>query len=769
MSSSHLLHQDSTTDKDSATKPTLPVLQISTDRSWSSGWAQGAVENMIMGSDGREQKEQQDENDNDEDSYFGVLDKYCNSDDDPTSPSTASPTSPFSGRKDFWAAQPPTPPVTSSSRRLDRHQQQQRDPFAVQSPSRRAAAPLRNTPAPAQSTDLTASTALLSPASSTTNSPMMTASAKFSNYLQSGAARGSRESFTLHDSPSSTNVGTNSTPRSYSKRPLPVPPSSTTTTTSPASNSFSTSESPSVSVASTSTRSSFLSLNHSTPDLREIRPEPPQKDTTRRMLGNAHNDTNTTTNNNNNSPYAGNKNNSSSTSHLPPMLGDTHLSDSLTSFSAVVEASMERRRNASVSSGGSSTLADINPYADNATAGAASLLSTPSNNSHGYHSNSNDSTGQGHSTSSSTSNKSSSRPSQLNYLTNGRSKDRAAGSNQQHLYHHQVQNNSVTSLSRGQHQSQSEDQSHYRQQQRHQHQHQQQSNSSRPYDGSSLPHYSSSSPALYSPSANGGGATPSEMLSNRLNSSRMRSHSQGSISTTSSTTNNNNNNNNSNPYQYQHQLQQNPHQRHYGAVKSAIIKTPIARARAREAKGSRKVIFGDIITIVTIERSETPPPPVSNPGSDKDKKKKAAAAAKKKAKKGGDKSGPHPDPEYDEEYYNQPYTPVPADVLITQAPWIGNPNYDEEKQNSKFYYEDDAIEYEYDDYEYEAPFDIRSGPGDEDDEDDGEEDEDEEDEDSVRGHAWGNGIAGGGATGVGKKKGGGMFKFKKAVNRLLRN
>lgn len=199
------------------------------------------------------------------------------------------------------------------------------------------------------------------------------------------------------------------------------------------------------------------------------------------------------------------------------------------------------------------------------------------------------------------------------------------------------------------------------------------------------------------------------------------------------------------------------------------MKTPIARARAREAKGPRKVVFGDMITIVTIERPETPPPPVSSPGSDKDKekKKKALAAAKKKAKKNGDKTGPHPDPEYDEEYFNQPYTPVPADVLVTQAPWIGNPNYDEEKQNSKFYYEDDAADYEYDDgYEYEAPFDIRSGPGDEDDEEDDEDEDD--DDDSVKGRSWGNGIAGGGAAGA-KKKGGGMFKFKKAVNRLLRN
>ncbi|KAI1315737.1 hypothetical protein EDD11_000387 [Mortierella claussenii] len=53
-----------------------------------------------------------------EESYFGdILDKYCNSDEDPTSPMTASPTSPFStapGWKAFQSAQPPTPPVSRS-------------------------------------------------------------------------------------------------------------------------------------------------------------------------------------------------------------------------------------------------------------------------------------------------------------------------------------------------------------------------------------------------------------------------------------------------------------------------------------------------------------------------------------------------------------------------------------------------------------------------------------------------------------------------------
>ncbi|KAG0379512.1 hypothetical protein BGX24_000110 [Mortierella sp. AD032] len=217
----------------------------------------------------------------------------------------------------------------------------------------------------------------------------------------------------------------------------------------------------------------------------------------------------------------------------------------------------------------------------------------------------------------------------------------------------------------------------------------------------------------------------------------------------------------------------NPHQRHYGAVKSAIMKTPIARARAREAKGPRKVIFGDMITIVTIDRPDSPPPAPLSPGSEKEKKKAAAALAKKKkSKKNGNQAGPHPDPEYDEDYYSIPYTPIPAEVLVTQAPWIGNPNYDEEKQNSKFYYDDDAsAEYEYDDYEYEAPFDIRSGPGDEDEEDEEEYEEDEEEDEGAGSRAWGNGIVGGGVGAQVKKKasGGGMFKFKKAVNRLLRN
>ncbi|KAG0266700.1 hypothetical protein BGZ95_003017, partial [Linnemannia exigua] len=197
-----------------------------------------------------------------------------------------------------------------------------------------------------------------------------------------------------------------------------------------------------------------------------------------------------------------------------------------------------------------------------------------------------------------------------------------------------------------------------------------------------------------------------------------------------------------------------------GSLKSALLKTPIARARAKEAKGPRKVVFGEMITIVTIERTPTPPPVAP---MDKKAKKKLLQSKKASAK---DNKGQTQnfDPEYDAKYYDAPYTPTPAEVVITTAPWVGNPNWDEERQNSKFYYEDDT-DYEYDDYEYEAPHDsdIRLGP-----EDDEEEDEDEdEDDDEYQARPWGRGIAGpGGAL---PKKKGGMFKFKRAVDRLLRN
>ncbi|KAF9436909.1 hypothetical protein BGZ76_002573 [Entomortierella beljakovae] len=218
--------------------------------------------------------------------------------------------------------------------------------------------------------------------------------------------------------------------------------------------------------------------------------------------------------------------------------------------------------------------------------------------------------------------------------------------------------------------------------------------------------------------------TPSEMLSRRFDH-RLRSPSMGSISSAS---------------KYSASLP---------GVKSALVKNPIAHSQSKEMD-DRKVNFGDMITIVTVERAESPPPP-----SPEEVKK-----YKKKFKKGS-KTGPHPDPEYNDAFYSTPYTPVPAEVVITQVPWIDNPNYDEEKQNSKFYYEDEYDEDE-GDHEYNAAQSIPWSPIEED-----EEEEDEEDDEfSTGGRMWGNGIAGGANS---EKKKGGLFKFKRAVNRLLRN
>ncbi|KAG0213960.1 hypothetical protein BGX28_003138 [Mortierella sp. GBA30] len=205
-------------------------------------------------------------------------------------------------------------------------------------------------------------------------------------------------------------------------------------------------------------------------------------------------------------------------------------------------------------------------------------------------------------------------------------------------------------------------------------------------------------------------------------------------------------------------------------LKSALVKTPIARARAKEAHGPRKVIFGDMITIVTVERAETPPPP---PVLDKKARKKLLQAKKNASMKEGKKGSSPPqsfDPEYDAAYYNKPYFSTPAEVVVTQAPWIGNPNYDEEKANSKFYYDDDYEYDEDDEYGYDTPYesDLRLGPEDDDDDDEDEdEDEEDEDEEEYGARAWGHGIAGpGGAL---PKKKGGMFKFKRAVNKLFLN
>ncbi|KAF9285211.1 hypothetical protein BGZ68_004040, partial [Mortierella alpina] len=255
--------------------------------------------------------------------------------------------------------------------------------------------------------------------------------------------------------------------------------------------------------------------------------------------------------------------------------------------------------------------------------------------------------------------------------------------------------------------------------------------------------------SVYSATASPAPPAPSRGSSQQqppLVGERSRSYSHGAVSATSSS------------------MQHGYSSSSRGGLKPTLVKTPIARARAKEAHGPRKVLFGDMITIVSIERAETPPPP---PVLDKKARKKLLQAKKNAAAKEG-KGGQiqNFDPEYDAAYYNAPYTPTPAEVVVTLAPWIGNPNYDEEKANSKFYYDD---EYDYDDedeYEYDTAYesDIRLGPED-DDEDD--EDEDDEDDDEYASRSWGHGIAGPGGS-LPKKKGG-MFKFKRAVNKLFLN
>ncbi|KAG0267078.1 hypothetical protein BG011_009150 [Mortierella polycephala] len=222
--------------------------------------------------------------------------------------------------------------------------------------------------------------------------------------------------------------------------------------------------------------------------------------------------------------------------------------------------------------------------------------------------------------------------------------------------------------------------------------------------------------------------TPTEMLSRRFEEST-RPMSQGSLVNTSASRR-----------QHQQQKEYDPL-----GLKPAFMHTPFVHTRAKGHYDSRKVFFGDMITVVSIERPETPPPLTT------DKKK-----AKKKSKKSSSRKGPRHDPEYDSDYYNEPYTPEPAEVIVKPAPWIGNPNYDEEQQNSSFYDESDPG-YEYD-YEYEAPSDDTRLEAEDSAEDDLDENEDK---------PWGSDISSEGRSHP--KKRGGLFKFKRAVNRLLRN
>ncbi|KAG0014573.1 hypothetical protein BGZ81_000374 [Podila clonocystis] len=629
----------------SSSSPSLPLLQISVDKN--SGQAK-----------------------DEEDSYFGdILDKYCNSDDDPTSPSTASPTSPFSsaGWKDY-RAQPPTPPA-SSSRQFNLNQ-------AIVPPRR--STPLRNQRSVSPQDPGTHENDSHNTGSSL--SPMLAASAKFNMYLHAGAKDSKDSLAKSNGSSQGSSSGQSPLPsaRSYTKRPPPVPkdspsPSSSTTPSPRASAVFSSSP--------------MTGVNRSTPDLRsESRPEPPPKDRSRAVQG-AHSN--------------------GSMSQLPLLTLESQSSNGqFSAFSSVVEASMNRHKTLSVASNSSTS-----PYHHSQDDHPQSRTRSGSN-------------------------------SQSNYQQSSLS-DRQSG-NYHKVYQNHGHAGSVSSIAQS---LDSYDESKYpygrhshSQSQSHSHSHHNGSHSSKSSgqdtrsQGSHHDHHHNSPSSGYAYSQKSG-QSPSEMLNRRFDD-RARTTSQTSTSTTSSR-------------QQSYPSSPNPnsesHGRSGGRLKSALSKTPIARARAREAHGQRKVIFGDMITIVSIERSETPPPPpVANK---KDKKKK-------KDKKGNQGH----DPDYDADYYNTPYTPEPAEVVVTLAPWIGNPNYDEEKANSKFYYEDD-MDYEYDDYEYETPYenDIRLGPEDED---------EDEDEDEPEGRAWGHGIAGGGSV---TKKKGGMFKFKKAVNRLLRN
>ncbi|KAF8981819.1 hypothetical protein BGZ46_002232 [Entomortierella lignicola] len=358
------------------------------------------------------------------------------------------------------------------------------------------------------------------------------------------------------------------------------------------------------------------------------------------------------------------------------------------SFPAVVEEAMRRNKSASVSSFSSSSSGSINPYAESA-------ITTRERGSSGQ--------------------------SLLNYLS---STPRDHSSQQQHLYN-QGQKGSTSPRSPG-----NEDQPFYQHQQQQQQwflqqqQQQQQRHGQRQHIMGSPHQQIVQSSQQQSSSYNSSPLTPSEMLSRRFDLGA-RTSSQSSIASVSK----------------------------YSAtpngVKSALTKRPSTRSRTKDPNDSRKVIFGDMITIVTVQRTESPPPV--------DVKKN-----KKKFKKSS-KTGPHPDPEYNAEYFNAPFTPEPAEVLITQAPWIGNPNYDEEKQNSSFYYDD--YEYEEEEYEHESQ-DFQSGPYDDDEDDDEDDEDDDEDEFNTGNRTWGNGVA---AGDISPKKKGGIFKFKRAVNRLLRN
>ncbi|KAI7826570.1 hypothetical protein BC939DRAFT_446802 [Gamsiella multidivaricata] len=685
-----------------------------------------------------------------EESYFGdILDKYCNnSDDDPTSPITASPTSPFSkapGWKTFNSPQPPTPPVSRSFNLPETFAPPRRERTGAGAP----------TPSSTRNSKPSSSSGLSSQdsshlyqerswnnsnpgISSASSSPINAASAKLHMYQHASTASDSRESLTKLNASSST-----SSARAYTKR-LPPPPKDVATesfsknasdSSSPVYPTRGSSSSAPPSSHQQETRSTGRShpQNHHHLDQRETRPEPPPKDISRRIH-------NTNSNSTGKAATTASNDSSSNISSQPPKLSlDTHPSGHFNSFSDVVEASISQRKGPSSATSPTSMLSYkqeplSQPYAHHQSS------PRPRTNSTQTHSSTTSSQGTSRSLT------------QQSHQAYGQSGWNEQEQNQRYNQGHgqgQGQDRGQGSRDQSRHGHHGYDQDRHAQHYQ-SHQHQKQHPHSQHQDGLHRMHGSTSQldltasgrqPSAYPASVpSRSSSQPTPFLNERA-----RSYSQGSVSTTSSAT-------------------RSGYPGSSRGLKSALVKTPIARARAKEVHGPRKVLFGEMITVVTIERAETPPPA---PPLDKKAKKKLIQAKKSASKNGKGGQMQNFDPEYNAAYFNSPYTPTPAEVVVTLAPWIGNPNYDEEKQNSKFYY-DDEYDHEYDDEEYEAPYqsDIRLGP--EDDEDDEDEDDEDEDEDEeYRARAWGHGIAGpGGAL---PKKKGGMFKFKRAVNKLLHN
>ncbi|KAF9574365.1 hypothetical protein EC968_006699 [Mortierella alpina] len=696
------------------------------------------------------------DDDDDEESYFGdILDKYCDSDEDPPSPTM--PASKVPSWKNLQAAQPPTPPVSRSRNAQQTNTASRRAPD-TSAPSftptaRRDNHSSSSSDALSRREPGSDRTGTRSRENSVTSSPINPASAKFNMYLHAGAAQESRDSLAKSSSTASSSSAS-STARAYTKRPPPPPkdqaPTSLYVSTNSSAPAFQprTSSSSGSSVVSPSqpSGSDNISRNHISGHYRgiepshhakESRPDPPPKDTSRRPHHSHSSSTNTSS-----------SNGRTSSSSQPPVLSlDTQTSDSFGSFADVVDASMNRHR---ASPSVSSTASGHSYHQDShaVSQGSSRARSNSNQNQPGMRSSDRyEQTAQGH-RSESGYGRTQGQGHSSEQSRHGQSHKHPEQQEHHHQHHHSHSSqghhsNQTQSHSRSHSQSQNQNQS---SQQYHQPYKTSQSTSYRMHGSTSQLDLTGSG---YSAKASSTPPAPTRGSSQQqqppLLGERSRSYSQGAVSTPSSSV-------------------QNGYPGSSRGLKSTLVKTPIARARAKEARGPRKVLFGDMITIVSIERAETPPPP---PVLDKKARKKLLQAKKNAAAKEG-KGGPiqNFDPEYDAAYYNAPFTPTPAEVVVTLAPWIGNPNYDEEKANSKFYYDD---EYDYDDedeYEYDTAYesDIRLGPEDDDEDED---DEDDEDDEEYASRSWGHGIAGPGGS-LPKKKGG-MFKFKRAVNKLFLN